>query len=243
MIESYVKTLRLFDFGKRVRAMFKFVPIEGLDGQSESFFDMEQLEDIPGGEDKSGEKIGEGEIFALAGRELDKKAGEGIALTENSFGGYGDKLFSERRKSERENELPIKPPVPEGREKGLTKRDFSERGDILFPTETADRREPVTERERVFAFDGYSEENVREAAGENRFPTERGFAAGEGERKWYSSGKAPESKESFDEKIWLAKEREIPTEERGESLSEQSRISNRLIPALSRIERLAERIE
>ncbi len=239
MTERYVKTLRLFDFGKRVKAMFGFVPIEQLDEQEESFFDMEQFEDIPSGEGKSGAESEKAEIGALTAKRLDDK--ESAPLSENGFGGNGDKPLFEERKPKNGGETPTKPPVPKGREKELAKSGFSERGNILFSTETVGGREPVTER--LFDFDGYSNENVGEWTGESRFPTERSFAAGEGERKWYSSGETPESKESFDEKIWLAKEREIPTEGGGESFSEQRRISNRLMPALSRIERLAERIE
>lgn len=107
MTEEYISTLALLSFGKRVRAMFGFIPIEDMDGISESFFDMELPEEEMRWE-SSGGSDRRGHAADTVNRESRSSADRSYALRqreksfdiENAFSGE-DILFAERLHEEK----------------------------------------------------------------------------------------------------------------------------------------------
>lgn len=232
MIADYTGVLSLFDFGKRVKAMFKFIPIENMDEVGESFF---------GGKwEESGEEgafMGKGEKTRHKETDFDGKNGrfgaEGVSavMTEmnpdnrkeriaGEISGFGGKLDFGQGKERFED-----------RGKGFGREESAERdnraaeGRVYFRDGKPERSGADSETMSLFGENGYSERKIGSLAFSEKKKTEENDMSfflediqsdGEG---YHSSGKS------------------------GEKLLQEISSEQMILPVLARIESSTERIE
>lgn len=189
MTEEYISTLALLSFGKRVRAMFGFIPIEDMDGISESFFDMELPEEMRW--ESSGGSDRRGHAADTVNRESRSSADRSYALRqreksfdiENAFSGE-DILFAERLHEEK---------APEGR--GGEERAGYDRRESLFGKEGRPLAKREAFRDKGGKKNAFDEAlRVKESVGEQAFDSGVWLAeTHDGESGRYSSFSGAES--------------------------------------------------
>ena len=213
MTERYGKTLRLLDFGRRVKAMFRFVPIEGLDEQS--FFGGE-------GENDEAELI-ESDAAAEKEKPLEMKEN----LKKREAGVFGKERQKEK-KAKTENA------VDKAASEGENRLEKEWADTERISDKSLERKlENTAEKQRMEAFWNEAEESGQKS--DTVILAEKGMAG--------YSPKNSAAERVFDEGEWLAGDSVYSTGENGREMTQMMTAERIIEPAAIRIERSAERIE
>ena len=223
MIRDYVRALSRLDLGRRVKAMFRFVPIEGLD--EESFFAGEwEQDEQDAATDRSGDS---------AGDEQRTESAEKAEKAEGNVFIDGERRKADKAKKENAANMAA------GERESVFEKEWAE----IVKTSEKLIGDTIFEKR----LENTAQERLTEVAWQENEQNERGAAAvlAKEEGKAYSlkNGAAETAERIFDEGEWLAGESGYSAGGNARDMTRIMTAERVMEPVIARIERFAERIE